>query len=172
MSETDLQQQEEANVLESDDHAEPAIEPTKTVSSVPLCRSCNKRRAREGCTVKGCFSCCDDTFCDVHMKIKEQKAWKEKVLAGATDVQQQAALLRRNRLTPGTFREPLFQYVGDSIVLWNLREYVKNSKWREEAFRKSKRRSAGITQNIPNCKRRSLNQIVDELYEKSLRDES
>ncbi len=103
------------------------------------------------------------------MKIKEQKAWKEKVLAGTTDVQKQAAQLRRNRLTPGTFREPLFQYVGDSIVLWNLRDYVKNPKWREEAIRKSKRRSAGMAQRVANRKRRTLNQIVDDLYEKSLR---
>jgi hypothetical protein len=169
MSEMDSELQEETRFLESDEHAEPAIASTKAVSSVPLCSSCNKRRAREGCTVKGCFSCCDDTSCEVHMKIKEQKAWKEKVLAGTTDVQKQAAQLRRNRLTPGTFREPLFQYVGDSIVLWNLRDYVKNPKWREEAIRKSKRRSAGMAQRVANRKRRTLNQIVDDLYEKSLR---
>lgn len=94
--------------------------------------------------------------------------WKENVLAGTSDLQKRAALLRKRRLSPGTFREPLFLYVGDSIVLWSLREYIKNPKWKEEAIRKSKRRTAGMAQYAGYRKRRPLTQIVDELYEKSL----
>ena len=168
MSDTASELPEETNNHEPEEPIESVSPKPKTQSALPLCATCNKRRAREGCTVRCCVTCCNDNACDVHMKVKEQKAWKESVLVGSTDVQKQAALLRKRRLAPGTFHEPLFMYVGDSIVLWNIREYIKNSKWREEAIRKSKRRSGG---RFPYAtKRRPFAQVVDELYKKSLQN--
>lgn len=165
MSETTLpmQEEEQENQQPEDDSPESS---SSVPTALPLCKTCNKRRAREGCTMRCCVTCCDDTACEVHMKSKEQKAWKESVLAGTTDIQKRAAELRRRRLVPGTFRESLFLYVGDSVVLWNLREYANNPKWREDAVRKSKRRAAGMLPVLQ--KRRRLAEIVDELYEKLL----
>lgn len=167
MSDIASQVPEETIHHESEEPLEPVTPKAKTQNALPVCNTCHKRRPAKGCTMQCCVTCCNDSVCEVHMKLKEQKVWKKSVLAGTTDVQKQAALLRKRRLAPGTFREPLFMYVGDSIVLWNLRDYVKNPKWKEEAIRKSKRRSAGKVQYA--IKRRPFAQIVDELYKKSLR---
>lgn len=44
------------------------------------------------------------------------------------------------------FREPGFVYLGDTVVIWNIHEYLANPKWKEDALRKSMKRKE---RNIP-----------------------
>ena len=46
---------------------------------------------------------------------------------------------RKLRIPPHTFRESSFEYLGETIQLWSLKEYFKVDKWREDAIRKSRR---------------------------------
>lgn len=134
-----------------------------------------------------CFKCCQNLNCPGHKQAREQAAWKEKVVSGTTDVQKLAKELRsKQRLPPKRFKEPGFVYTGDTIVIWNLREYMKNPKWREDAVRKSVRRkdrhtatnfSAGkdsfqthaTNQRRPGGNsRRRFHRIIEELYRQSL----
>jgi hypothetical protein len=76
------------------------------------------------------------------VQIKEKQQWKEQVLAGTTDIQKQAREKRQLLLCKKRFREPGFKYVGDTVMIWNIYEYAQNSKWRDDAIRRSNRRKA------------------------------
>ena len=158
----------------------------ESATSLPFatirCTKCIKRKAREGCTLSACLLCCADDGCPVHKKAKEQRAWREQVIAGTTGVQRWATEKRRKRIPAGRFREPGFVYQGDTIILWNLRTYARNAKWREEAIRKSRRRNGAQTNATLStstasrrCRplrnsRQRFTRIVEELYQKSLKE--
>jgi len=142
---------------------------TESVSSQStksiLCRRCQKRNASKGCSVRACHVCCnrvaeaeaargeeeDDDYdddaatdaiaCPQHAPLRAKQRWKQLVLEKRTDVQLYAAAKRKMMLPKNKFhRERGFAYVGDTVVIWNIREYHKNPKWREDARRKSVRR--------------------------------
>jgi len=122
------------------------------------CVKCNKKQASKECTTACCLQCCEDTNCEKHKRSREQQLLKEQILAGTSDVQCMAQEKRSKLLRPGRFREPGFVYQGDTIVIWNIRDYLSNPKWREDAVRKSNRRKA-----------RLVDQISDEYVEKKLK---
>jgi hypothetical protein len=140
------------------------------------CAKCQKRKAREGCAQASCLFCCEDSVCEVHKKMRELKSWKEQVVSGETLVQLLAAEKRRQRIPSGRCREPGFLYQGDTLVIWDLRTFSSNAKWKEDAIRKSKRRRATQSNHALNAKsigplrnsRRRFALIVEELYQKSL----
>ena len=153
-------------------------------SATGICAKCSKRKAREGCTQTCCVQCCEDSDCQVHKKAKEQRHWREQVLAGTTEIQRFAAEKRRQKLA-GRWREPAFVYMGETIVLWDLRAYMKNLKWKEDAIRKSRRRlvtqlndgvhatsSVGGRMGHLRNSRRRFARIMEELYQKTLQDNS
>ncbi|KAL3930204.1 MAG: hypothetical protein SGBAC_011863 [Bacillariaceae sp.] len=41
---------------------------------------------------------------------------------------------------PTLFKETNFQYLGDTVVIWNLKEYLDHPKWKEDALRRSLKR--------------------------------
>ena len=143
---------------------------TKEVPSMNAkCVKCNKRLAREGCTQSACLPCCDDVAgCESHAKPRAHALWKEQVLAGTTEVQQLAAAKLKMRIPAGRFfREPGFVYQGDTVVIWDLRAYARNPKWREDAVRKSVRRSkAAVHSHVPRLKnsRKRFHRLMHELY--------
>jgi len=153
-------------------------------TSINKCTKCQKRVAREGCTQTSCLPCCTDLEgCETHRKQRAQALWKEQVRAGTTDVQRLAAAKRRMRMGR-FFREPGFVYQGDTVVIWDLRAYASNPKWREEAVRKAMRRkkaeqnngggaaavsssttssSSGVRPRLRNSRKR-FHRIVEERY--------
>lgn len=147
---------------------------SKASPLVSKCRKCGRRPATKGCYEKLCLGCCDSDKCERHQKTKDQARLKEQILAGTTDVQLMAKAIRGKRLQPGRFREPGFKYVGDSVVIWNIREFGTNDKWKDEAIRKSYRRNArrmdAITDLPPKKLRiniRRFHRIVEQRYQES-----
>lgn len=91
--------------------------------------------------------------------------------------------------TPSLFKEPNFQYLGDTVVIWNLKEYLDQPKWREDALRRSLKRrqreeSLAMTSaskkicfvSLPGAdiksksRRKRFRAIVEALYQKSLEE--
>jgi len=50
-----------------------------------------------------------------------------------------AAQKRALKAVPGAFHEPAIHYLGESVTIWSLRQYMANPKWRDDAVRRSKR---------------------------------
>ena len=136
------------------------------------CCKCDKRLAREGCTQSACLLCCTDlSGCESHKKSRAQAQWKKDVLAGTTDIQVLAAQLRKRRIpeAPGKrfFRESGFLYQGDTVVIWDVQEYSRNSKWKDDAIRKSlRRRKATNPYDRPRLRinRQRFRRIMNDLY--------
>lgn len=145
------------------------------------CQVCLRRLARDGCTQRACIQCCTDiSGCVSHQKPRAQTLWKEQVLAGTTETQLWAAQQRRMRLMDkassgkrrGFFREPGFVYQGDTVVIWDIRSYASNPKWKEDAIRKSVRRNRAIESTVPAPRlrnnRKRFQKIMNDLYLASL----
>ena len=143
------------------------------------CAKCNKRQASKECTQACCLQCCDATNCEKHKRSREQQLLKEQILAGTSEVQCLAQQKRSKLLRPGRFRESGFVYQGDTVVIWNLRDYLSNPKWREDAVRKSNRRKARLTdkmsdkdvekQHLKRLKnsRRRFHRLIERRYHES-----
>ena len=43
----------------------------------------------------------------------------------------------------GAFKDSNIQYFGETVVIWNIREFMSVTKWREDAVRRSKRKLGG-----------------------------
>jgi len=146
------------------------------------CDKCNKRLAREGCTQKACLNCCDDLGgCETHKKPRAQAELKEQILAGTTQVQTLAAAKRKLRIPPKSFfREPGFVYQGDTVIIWDIRSYVKDEKARDDAVRMSKRRRKNkkgdeVNFSVPSPlknSRKRFRRIWEELVQTSLKEEN
>jgi hypothetical protein len=153
------------------------VTPTNDSSNIVRCRKCEKRLARDGCTQAACLVCCTDLVqCESHKKPRALAQWKQDVLAGTTEIQQLASKQRRLRI-PDTskrfFRESGFVYQGDTVVIWNLCEFACNPKWRDDAIRKSIRRTkttTGHNMAIPRLRinRRRFRQTMNDLFLASL----
>eukprot|EP00544_Gedaniella_sp_CCMP2646_P006751 CAMPEP_0202496368 /NCGR_PEP_ID=MMETSP1361-20130828/19616_1 /ASSEMBLY_ACC=CAM_ASM_000849 /TAXON_ID=210615 /ORGANISM="Staurosira complex sp., Strain CCMP2646" /LENGTH=218 /DNA_ID=CAMNT_0049127681 /DNA_START=100 /DNA_END=756 /DNA_ORIENTATION=+ len=140
------------------------------------CSKCNKRLARRACSQAACISCCSDVACEVHTEAREAAQWKEDVLKGTTDVQQQAKAKRAMAVIPGSFRESGFLFLNQTITIWNRQEFMSNKKWREDAVRRADKRQARRSMSrtvkpIRNSIQR-FRRKMNELYQKSLKQES
>jgi hypothetical protein len=69
-----------------------------------------------------CAKCCTDTKCEIHEQQRQKAIWKENVLQGKTDIQLAAAEKRRLKLPKGRFKEPAFRYLGDTVIIWDIRQ--------------------------------------------------
>jgi hypothetical protein len=163
-------------------------EPTTRIvdpTSSSKCTQCSKRFAVKGCAQTACTLCCSDETCEKHKRLREQAEWKEQVISGTTWVQSEAKMKRSKLLKHGRFREPGFVYQGDTVIIWSLRDYVSNPKWREDALRKSNRRRArttdaieanDLTQKLLNKpkrnRRKRFHRMMEILYKKSLEESS
>ena len=50
---------------------------------------------------------------------------------------------RKCKVAKGAFHESNIQYFGETVVIWNIREFMNVTKWREDAIRRSKRKVEG-----------------------------
>lgn len=149
---------------------------TAVATAVNKCSKCQKRLAREGCTQMACLNCCSDLDgCETHKKPRAQALLKEQILAGTTETQKLAAAKRRMRIpeTGRFFREPGFVYQGDTVVIWDLRAYASNPKWREDALRKSirRKRARSLEAHRPPLRtsRKRFHRIVEKFHHQSLK---
>ena len=155
-------------------------------SAPAKCTKCGTRQARKGCTKSACLACCTDEDCEAHRESREQAQWREKLLAGKTDIQLRAKAKRSKVINKGQFREKEFGYIGDTVIIWNIHEYMANPKWKDDALRKANRRNARVSGKANNSpknkkkktitKRRSNNpggrfrRVMEDLYQSSLKN--
>ena len=87
-----------------------------------------------------CLTCCTDTDCATHKEVREKEKWREQVLAGTTPTQLKAKEIRAKAIPKGRFKETDFNFLGDTVLVWDTHQYMDNPMWREDAIRKSKKR--------------------------------
>ena len=168
-----------------------------TVSNKPAvvslkCGLCGKNKSRKGCTKNLCIKCCSDDSCLVHKEQRQQAKFREQVMSGTTPIQLEAKEKRSKVVNPTStvakhkhaflFREKGFGYLGDTVIVWRLKEYLNNSKWKEDALRKSSKRkqqfqhqesSATTSCNKKGTSRRKrCRQVLENLYQQSLKNTS
>ncbi len=51
-----------------------------------------------------------------------------------------ATAKRNSKVAKGAFKDANIQYFGETVVIWNVREFMSVTKWREDAVRRSKRK--------------------------------
>jgi hypothetical protein len=133
-----------------------------------------------GCTQSVCLKCCDDDDCEAHKEQRDQALFREQVLGGTSLIQREAKYKRSKLIAKGRFREPGFCYMGDTVIIWNLREYLDNPKWKEDALRKSSKRKARSLEAgdesskfkpLANSRKR-FRRIMEELYQNTLQESS
>jgi hypothetical protein len=119
------------------------------------CSVCKIRMQLESCSQQACLNCCTDVEkCEGHKKRRQQANFKAQILEGTHFVQKEAARIRELKIQPETrkllhIREPNIIYQGETIVIWDIRTYMRNPKWREDARRKSiKRLTSSVDQGI------------------------
>lgn len=107
-------------------------------------------------------------------------------MEGKHPIQIQARQRLASKVRPGLFRETAFRYLGETLLIWDIRQYCQNSKWRDDAIRKSRRyvESQLYTQVYPpNMKRKQFDvekpfqegrrkrfkRVMNHLYQQSLK---
>jgi hypothetical protein len=77
--------------------------------------------------------------CTVHNTLRAQAKEKTAILNGTHPINIQANEKRFKLIKPGAFAESSFKYIGDSAILFSLRDYFSDAKGKD-AVRKSKHR--------------------------------
>jgi hypothetical protein len=125
-----------------------------------------------GCTESACISCCEDAECEAHKEARQQTLWNKQILSGTTWIHQRGKDKRAKLLPKGRFREPGFTYLGDTVVVWNVREYLANPKWKEDALRKANKRTARAAESSigkpTGTSRKRFRRLVEDRYQTSL----
>jgi len=121
--------------------------------------------------------------------MREKEKEKELILEGKHALQIQAKKQRALRVTARAFHEPAFRYLGETLLIWDLRAYMSNAKWRDDAIRKSRRyvESQLYLQSYPKSfkrkqfdmdvpphettggRKKKFKRVMDQLYRKSLK---
>eukprot|EP00537_Pseudo-nitzschia_pungens_P005921 CAMPEP_0172358336 /NCGR_PEP_ID=MMETSP1060-20121228/2659_1 /TAXON_ID=37318 /ORGANISM="Pseudo-nitzschia pungens, Strain cf. cingulata" /LENGTH=1040 /DNA_ID=CAMNT_0013079501 /DNA_START=152 /DNA_END=3275 /DNA_ORIENTATION=- len=106
---------------------DPSEETRKTTWSSLAIQKCLKcpRVARKDCIGLLCIRCCTDKTCVAHEEQRAKTRWKVDVTSGTTQIQQAAKTKRARKLVRGRFRESEFQYINDTVVLWDLRTVLE-----------------------------------------------
>lgn len=166
-----------------DDTDEAKVKAPNTDVSKLKCLKCS-RVARKNCTGLLCIRCCTDVNCVVHEEQRAKARWKERVMAGTTEIQILADKKRKQKIPMGRFHETEFKYLNDTVILWDLNtfmnptlptktvvsdvaKYKQNIKIRDEILRKS---SKNIYEKGVRSNRKRIRGIIDDLYQKSLKE--
>ncbi len=111
---------------------------------------------------------------------------KETILNGTDEITLAAAEKRNAKVLPGAFHESNLEYFGDTVTVWDVREFLNNPKWRDDALRKSRRQEEmqkfekkqgnhdetqimGGKKRKRTCRRKMFASIWEDLYQKSLK---
>ena len=95
---------------------------------------------RTECSQLSCLKCCTDLDCVIHNMLRAQALEKMTILNGTHPINLQADERRKKTIKPGTFSETSFKYIGDSVILFSLKDYFSDTKIRDDIIRKSKNR--------------------------------
>lgn len=95
-----------------------------------------------GCSQGSCLHCCTSTDCESHAESRAKQKYHAELLQGNTEIARQAKQVRALALIPGAFRESGFVSMKQTIKIWDLREFMANPKWKEDAIRRSQKRKA------------------------------
>jgi hypothetical protein len=75
---------------------------------------------------------------------------------------------RKCKVAKGAFHESNIQYFGETVVIWNIREFMNVTKWREDAIRRSKRKvegsAGGVGVGVGRGKKRGRNNDDDSSF--------
>ena len=126
-----------------------------------------------GCTESACIACCEDAECEAHKEARQQTLWNKQILSGTTWIQELVKDKRSKLLPKRRFREPGFTYLGDTVVVWNVRDYLANPKWKDDALRKANKRKARAAESSSIGKptetsRKRFRRLVEDRYQRSL----
>ena len=94
-------------------------------------------------------------------------------MSGTTWIQELVKDKRSKLLPKRRFREPGFTYLGDTVVVWNVRDYLANPKWKDDALRKANKRKACAAESSSIGKptetsRKRFRRLVEDRYQRSL----
>ncbi len=93
----------------------------------------------QDCLNQACVKCCTSPTCQPHLEARKELKRKESLLEGTDYISRTAASKRASKVTPGMFHDANMQYFGETVVIWNVHEFWRNDKWREDAIRRSVR---------------------------------
>lgn len=76
---------------------------------------------------------------ETRRRADRHKRYIESILNGSDEITIAAKAKRSSRVGPRMFVEANIEYFGDTVVLWEMREFINVPKWREDAMRRSRR---------------------------------
>ncbi|KAL3906862.1 MAG: hypothetical protein SGILL_009104 [Bacillariaceae sp.] len=94
-------------------------------------------------------------------------------MEGTTELQLQAKLKRSKIILSKRFKEPNFKYMGDTVVIFDVRQCFGDQK--EELLRKAqKRRARSVaptdqSRKVLRNNRKRFRTVYDKLYQQSLK---
>eukprot|EP00978_Attheya_sp_CCMP212_P015498 scaffold39961_cov52-Attheya_sp.AAC.8 len=95
------------------------------------------------CSQQACLKCCADEECEGHRVgraiAKKTKEKNNAILDGTSWVNREATRKRVLGVAPRMFRESAFQYLGETVEIWDIRQFFAVPKWTEDAVRRSRR---------------------------------
>lgn len=125
-----------------------------------------------GCCQLACLQCCSDQDCEGHAESREKQKYHDDLLTGNTEIALKAKRQRDLALLPNVYREPGFIYSQQTIKIWDIREFMANPKWKEDAIRKSTKRKAykkaGAEPQI-KISRKRFRSFMDNWYRSSIK---
>ncbi|KAG7367781.1 hypothetical protein IV203_030524 [Nitzschia inconspicua] len=167
------------------------------------CVSCGKM-ARKDCTFHLCIKCCTDDSCISHTEQRQKAKWKEQVMTSTTPLQLKAQWKRSQLIHAKQhhgggggggggpshhkrlIREPNFQYLGDTVVIWDIRQcFQQQPTVKDDILRKAHKRKlllsqdhhsqrqqhsttkAGVSSILRNNRKR-FRTIMERLYRQSI----
>ena len=85
------------------------------------------------------MKCCNDPTCEPHREARAELSKKQAILDGTDYITRTANAKRASKVAPGSFYDTNISYFGETVVIWNVHDFMKNDKWRDDAIRKSAR---------------------------------
>ena len=85
------------------------------------------------------MKCCNDPTCEPHREARAELSRKQAILDGTDYITRTANAKRASKVSPGSFYDTNISYFGETVVIWNVHDFMKNDKWRDDAIRKSAR---------------------------------
>lgn len=161
----------EGKIVTKVDDTGPSCETKRTTTRVKCITTGCEGAAKKGCLFKCCFRCCTDENCIVHRLRREQIKEEDALLKGETEISKAANMQRLLSVPPGTFREPSFEYIGETVVIWNFNRFFANRKMSEKCL-KHVRTPLKKHKFSLQSRRKRFNKILDNFYKKSLEENS
>ena len=89
------------------------------------------------CVKQACVKCCNISTCQPHLIAKLENQRKQSILDGTDSITIAANLKRSSKVKDnGAFVEGNIHYFGETVVLWNVIDFMKNGKWIDDAVRR------------------------------------